>query len=364
MREFAKGLAMTRPPLTELSPRRIAIIKPSALGDIVHSLPVLTAIRERFSTAHITWVVNRAYASLLNGHPHLDAVLPYERGSRRDVSAAVVSVLRLGRRLHAERFDLVLDLQCLFRTGLMAAATGAVRRVGLSTAREGAAHFYTDIVPDEWSAHAVDRYWRVAAALGAGDGPKQFHVPLDPAAVAWTAEQLAGFPRPWLVVGVGARWLTKRWPPEHFAALVNATQQQFGGTAIFIGTPDEAELSRATIAACGYAGERLVDLSGHTTLPQLAAVLAAADVVLANDTGPLHLAAALGRPVVAPYTCTDARRHGPYTSMAGAVSTTVACRASYVRQCNHLSCMSELTPERLRDPLFEALSRCRLSQSA
>jgi ADP-heptose:LPS heptosyltransferase len=96
----------------------------------------------------------------------------------------------------------------------------------------------------------------------------------------------------------------------------------------------------------------------------LAAVLATVDVMLANDTGPLHLAAALGRPVVAPYTCTDPRRHGPYGSAAGAVSTNVACRASYVRKCDHLSCMSELTPDRLRGPLFEALSRCPLSRSA
>jgi heptosyltransferase-1 len=352
---------MARCPLTELNPRRVAIIKPSALGDIVHSLPVLSAVRGRFPTAHVTWVVNRAYAPLLHGHPDLDAVLPFQRGSRRDVPAAVLSVLRLGRQLRAEKFDLVLDLQCLFRTGLMACATGAARRVGLSTAREGAAHFYTDVVPDDWSSHAVDRYWRVALALGAGDGLKRFRVPLDSAAVAWADEQIAGRPRPWLVVGVGARWRTKRWPPEHFAALVNAAQRQFGGTAVFIGTPDEAPLSRATIDL--VAGPTL-DVSGRTTLPQLAAVLAAADVVLANDTGPLHLAAALGRPVVAPYTCTDAGRHGPYTSMAGAVSTTVACRASYIRNCDHLSCMSELTPDRLRGPLFEALSRCQLSRTA
>jgi ADP-heptose:LPS heptosyltransferase len=199
----------------------------------------------------------------------------------------------------------------------------------------------------------VDRYWRVAEALNAGDGPKRFTVPLDPAARAWADRQLAGRPRPWLMLGVGARWLTKRWPPEHFAALANAAQRQFGGTAVFIGAPDEAALARQTITR--LAGPSL-DLSGRTTLPQLAAVLARADVVLANDTGPLHLAAALGRPVVAPYTCTDVRLHGPYGSEAGAVATTVDCRASYVRRCDHLSCMKELTPDRLRGRLFEALS--------
>jgi heptosyltransferase-1 len=349
-----------RPPLATLDPRRIALIKPSALGDIVHALPVVAALRERYPTAHITWVVNRAYESLLRGHPDLDATLPFDRGARG--AGAVLTALRFARTLRQGKFDLVLDLQGLLRTALMTIATGAARRVGLSSAREGATHFYTDVVADDLSRHAVDRYWRMASELGAGDGPKRFRVPLDRAAVAWADRQLADLPRPWLIVGVGARWLTKRWPPEHFAALIDAARREFAGSAVFIGTGDDAALSRKSISL--LSGPTL-DLTGKTTLAQLAAVLAAADVVLANDTGPLHLAAALGRPVVAPYTCTDVARHGPYDAFAGAVATTVPCRASYVRKCGHLSCMAELTPDRLRGPLFEALSRCRhLSRSA
>jgi lipopolysaccharide heptosyltransferase I len=335
-------------------------MKPSALGDVVHALPVLSALRERFPTAHITWVVNRAYEPLLRNHPDLDATLPFDRGAAAAVAA--LSALRFAWTLRKARFDLVLDLQGLFRTGLMAAASGASRRVGLSTAREGASHFYTDIVADDRSLHAVDRNWRMAEALGAGGAPKQFRLTLDPAAVAWAERQLADLPRPWLAVGVGARWLTKRWPPAHFADLVRETQKEFGGTAIFVGSRDDIPLSQATKAL--LTGPTL-DLTGKSTLPQLAALLSAADVVLANDTGPLHLAAALGRPVVAPYTCTDVIRHGPYGSFAGAVATTVPCRASYVRRCGHLSCMAELTPDRLRGPLFEALSKCRpFSRSA
>jgi heptosyltransferase I len=358
----AKGIAIVPPsaPLNEIVPRRIAIIKPSALGDIVHALPVPSALRDRFPAAHITWVVNRAYEPLLRGHPDLDATLPFDRSARAAVAA--LSALRFARLLRNSRFDLVLDLQGLFRTGLMAAATGAARRLGLSTAREGAAHFYTDVVADDWSAHAVDRNWRMAVALGAGNSPKRFRLTLDPNAVTWADHQLAGCPRPWLVVGVGARWQTKRWPPEHFATLLRAAQAQFGGTAIFIGTRDDALLSRR---ATDLLNGLTFDLTGNTTLPQLAAVLANADVVLANDTGPLHLATALGRPVVAPYTCTDIARHGPYNASAGAISTTVSCRASYIRKCSHLSCMTELVPDRLRVPLFEALSQCRsLNQSA
>jgi lipopolysaccharide heptosyltransferase I len=336
-------------PLIDVTPRRIALIKPSALGDIIHALPVLNALRARFPVAHITWVVNRSYESLLRGHHALDATLPFERSATKSVG----QLLRFARRLRAGRFDLVIDLQGLLRTGLMTAVTGAARRVGLSSSREGASFFYTDVVPDDWNAHAVDRYWRVAAALRAGDGPKRFDVPIDPDALAWADCQLARLPRPWFVFAVGARWLTKRWPPEHFADLGTKAVRRAGGSAVFIGSGDEGLLSQR---CASLLPAPTLDLSGRTTLPHLAAILSRADVVLANDSGPLHLAAALGRPVVAPYTCTDVRRHGPYGATNGAVATTVACRASYVRRCDHLSCMSELTPERLWPRLAEVLS--------
>ncbi|MFO0807127.1 MAG: glycosyltransferase family 9 protein [Gemmataceae bacterium] len=347
---------MPRPPLTEIDARRIAVIKPSALGDIVHALPILPALRHRFPAAHVTWVVNRAYEPLLTGHPGLDATLAFDRGSlKRGVVAGARAALTFAKSLRAGEFDLVLDLQGLFRSGLMTAATRAPRRVGLSTAREGAAHFYTDVVPTPGldAAHAVDRCWRMAEALGVGHLPKTWHLPIDPAAAKWVDAELAPLPRPWLVFGVGARWLTKRWPPQHFAALARAAQERHGGSVVFIGTADEEPL--AVAAAADLSGP-VRHLSGRTTMPQVIAVLARADVVVANDTGPLHLAAALGRPVVAPYTCTAVRLHGPYGAERGTAETTVACRASYVRTCPHLSCMAELTPDRLRPKLFEALS--------
>src|SRR5262249_19002049 len=157
----------TRMSLSQLSPRRIALIKPSALGDIVHALPVLSALRSRFPAAHISWIVNRSYASLLDGHPDLDAVVAFDRhAARRNALAGAWEFTRFLRELWRQRFDLVLDLQGLLRTGVMALATGAPRRVGLAKAREGARWFYTDVVPapDLNAMHAVDRYWQMALA--------------------------------------------------------------------------------------------------------------------------------------------------------------------------------------------------------
>jgi lipopolysaccharide heptosyltransferase I len=350
--------AAKRLPLTEYPATRIALIKPSALGDIVQTLPVLTAVRRRYPHARISWLVNRAYEGLLRGHPDLDEVLPFDRGAtRHGLWRATVNYARFLRDFRARRFDLVIDLQGLLRSGVFAAASAAARRVGLGSAREGAVWFYTDVVPvaDFNAIHAVDRYWLVAEALGAGDGPKEFRLPIREPETQWVEEALRDCPRPWLAFGVGSRWVTKRWPPEHFAELARRAQEKFGGTVLFVGGGDEEPLGSQT-------GGRLAgawrNFSGRTTLPQLTALLARADVMVANDTGPLHLAAALGRPIVAPYTCTRVALNGPFGQAARAVETRVACAGSYVKKCPRLDCMTELTPDRLWPALESVLLRC------
>jgi lipopolysaccharide heptosyltransferase I len=352
--------------LTRLHARRIALLKPSALGDIIHALPVLTALRDRFPDARVTWVVNRAYESLLVGHPHLTDTLAFDRGAfKKSPGRAVTYSLWFANELRKRRFDLVIDLQGLLRSGLMCAATGAPVRVGFANAREGSRHFYTHRVPSPGldEAHAVERYWCVARAFGAGERPARPVIPVSEAERAAVTRELAMMPRPWLAFAVGSRWLTKRWPPAHFAELANRAQAAFGGSVLFVGVPDDTPLSREVAQRLRGPSR---DFTGRTTLPRLAALLAACDVVVSNDTGPLHLAAALGRPCVAPYTCTRAALHGPYGSFAGAVETGVVCRGSYLTNCpNGMACMPDLTPDKLWGPLSAALeSWVRNSRSA
>ncbi len=306
-------------PLDRMDARRIALIKPSALGDIVHSLPVLTALRVRFPSARITWVVNSAYEPLITDHPDLTDTLAFDRG------AFTKGVW------HATRYAMDFAANCAAGSSISSStckgssAPGScvwrpVRAgaIGFANAREGSRYAYTHRirVPDADRIHAVDRYWRVAEALGAGDVPKRFHVPLDPAEVNAAREELADLPRPWIAVAVGAKWVTKRWPTAHFAELLSRAQTHFGGTCVFVGTGDDTALSQEVIAQPSRV--RRSTLTGKTSLPRLAALLSLSDVMLGNDTGPLHLAAALGRPCVAPYTCTRVALHGPYTSRAAA----------------------------------------------
>ena len=310
-------------------PRRILIVKPSALGDIVHGLPVLRLLRRRWPGARIAWLVNAGFAGLLAGHPDLDEVIVFER--RR-----LGSIPALARRLAGGGFDLALDLQGLFRSGWLAWQTGAAVRVGFAAAREGAGAFYTDSVPDRGeNRHAVERNLDAAEALGCGRGPVEFDLGMSDVDQA-SADALvpAG---PFAALLPGTNWATKRWPAEHFAALVGPLRDRFGLASVVAGAADAAALPGA------------VDLIGRTSLKQLVAVLGRASLVVANDSGPMHLAAALGRPLVVPFGPTHPARTGPYGRPECVLRLDLPCAPCYARSCVHQSCLRWLSPSAVLD---------------
>ena len=188
---------MTESPsrLARLEPSRVCIIKPSSMGDVVHALPILAALRQRWPSAHLAWIVNRPFREVLEGHPALDELIVHDRSARRGDLFGIGGTARLFRRLALGRFDLTIDLQGLLRSALMTAATRAGVRVGLADAREGARWFYTDFVDaSRLRVHAVDRIRRVAAAFGASIAEPRFDLPIG-------GENLRHGPgRPWAPV--------------------------------------------------------------------------------------------------------------------------------------------------------------------
>jgi len=333
--------------------RRIAIVKPSALGDVVQSLPILAAMRNRFPKARISWVVNAAYAPLLQPISLLDEVIAFDRGAAtRSAVRGAVYVGRFLNLLREKRFDFVVDLQGLLRTGAFTLATGAHRRWGLASAREGSRFACNRVIDDvSGSQGAVDRYWRIAEALGVGESPKQFPLEISAAERNEALTALAGLPRPWIAVQPGARWSTKRWPAASFAAAMQSTIDRVGGSAVVLGSKDELDV--ATDAAARIRGPVRL-LAGKTSLRLLAAVLEHCDATLTNDTGPMHLSAAVGTPTTAVFTCTSPSRAGPFGEGHQIVQTNVACRESYLRRCDSMKCMTEVT----EDCVAEALIRC------
>ena len=318
-------------------PKRILIVKPSALGDIVHTLPFLYLLRQRFPNAHIAWLVVPAFASLLEGHPLLNDVIRFDRRGIanwwRDLAAAS-KLLKFSTDLRRQRFDLVIDLQGLLRSGWIAWQTRAPVRVGFDYAREGGAHFYTHRVPTRThEKHATERYLDIAEALGCGRGPIVFDFGVE-RIDRLAAADLTGQSEKYAVLLPGTNWATKRWPEEYFAQLVQPLREEFGLDVFIAGANDVAPIRF----------EGATNLAGRTTLRQLAALLDRASLVFANDSGPMHVAAALGRPLVAIYGPTNPVRTGPYLREDAVLQLDLPCRPCYSRTCVHQSCMRWLTP--------------------
>ena len=336
----------SRPDLATVEPERVCIIKPSAMGDILHALPILPGLRARWPSAHLAWVVSRPFAELLEGHPDLDETLVFYRGRKGWDRDKLLGMPDLLGRLRRSRFDLTIDLQGLFRSALMVAAAGSKIRVGMADAREGSRWLYTHrIDAPRLGLHAVDRVLRVIRALGGDGRSAQFRLPISDEAQQWAAAAVAGLPGPRIVLNVGARWATKRWPPAHFAAIGRMAYERYGAGLIAVGSAADRPLVDELIAHLG--DTPVLDLCGRTRLIQFAALAQQVDLVVSNDTGPLHLAAAAGARVVGIYTCTSPELTGPYGDRAITVRTGVACAASLRKSCGHLSCMSELQPARV-----------------
>lgn len=336
--------------------RKICLIKPSALGDIVQTLPLLSVLRERFPHAEISWVVNQSFQNLLEGHQHLSQIIPFNRqGGMKDW-------FQLLKQLRRENFDLVFDLQGLARTAVMTAATGSPKRIGMETARELSWLACHDLIPETTkSVPAHARMWRVAEILGMGHSRRETIIPIGARDYEVVQKKLAPLKSPFIAIHAGAQWVTKRWPVENFASVATQAMLMHNVSVVILGGPDEKPLAHQLerqIRNQRSAGQ-ILDLTGQTTLKQLAAVLKQSELLISNDSGPMHLAAGLGVPLVGVFTSTNAERSGPPPSeMRQLVSTTVSCRGCYKKKCplsgeQHLACLRELET----DPVWNAIHR-------
>lgn len=336
--------------------QRILIIKPSSLGDVVHALPVLAGLRQAYPHAHIAWLIGNSFAPLLENHPLLDEVIPFDRrryGRMLQSPRILIEFFGFVRQLRRRHFDLVLDLQGLFRSGFLAYASGARRRVGFADAREFAWLFYTQRIacartPPNIATpntHAVDRNLNLARVLGLPVDPPTFPLGLRTEELDSARKLLAtAAGRPldhFTAVIPGARWDTKRWRADRLAKLIERLAAERLPPAILLGSPDDRAFANQILAT----GQTpVIDLVGRTSLRQLSALLALADLVICHDSGPMHIAAALDRPLVAIFGPTNPTRTGPYGPSSRVVALPLPCAPCYRRQCplGHHNCMQQL----------------------
>lgn len=296
--------------------KNILIIKPSSLGDIVLALPALTALRRSFTSSRISWLVRPEFAALLENHPHLDEIIPFERkflGKAWFHPGAFGALVSLTRRLRNDRFDAVFDLQGLFRTASLAWLSGCKKRFGRADAREFAHIFYTDKVPQGVDcAHLVDYYLEIIAAAGAGEISVEFIVPQEPAAAESILRLLANHgiaSNSYAVLVPGSAHRDKCWPTERFAEVADRIATQFGLSIVATGTGPEAPVVERLSKKSNVP---ITNLAGQTSLSELMALLRGAKLVVSNDTGPGHIAAASGVPLVLMFGRSNPLRVAPY----------------------------------------------------
>lgn len=353
---------------------KILIIKPSALGDILHSLAVVGAIKKEYPDIRIGWVVNRDYAALLEQHPLIDTVYVFDRkkwGKLRYMGATLREFPAFMRSIRNEKYDYVIDLQGLFRSGLVTAFSGARLKIGLSDAREGSRLAYSHVITvHDKKRHAVDRYLKTV---------NYFEIQCDDCItfpVYWSkhdekrVDELCrqnGLTNGSLVIGLNpnARWGSKCWPEEHFAQLGDMLYEKLKAKVVFVGSPADRQTAEAIVSAMKH---RPVDAVGQTSLLELGALLKRMECLVTNDSGPMHMAVAVGTPVVALFGPTDPQKTGPYGNGHAVIQKNLSCAACMRRSCMTRKCMSDISVdevfEHVRTLLSEKKNRPQTSAKA
>ena len=309
---------------------KLLILKPSSLGDVIHALPVLRLIKRQRPNWQVHWWIAQSLAPLLENDPDLAAVHPFQRRGWGTPAGLARGVQQLGQ-LHRERFDVVLDLQGLARSAAFSWIARAGLTIGLHQHREGAAAAYDVAVerPNP-NTHAVDWCRAVLPHLGLENNDDFEWMPRRDCALPEGCKGKEGGQR-WLALCPGARWENKRWPMESFETLTrNLLMEQSDLRVVVLGGKEDAALG----ARLGAIGARCLDKTGQTTLPEMVEWIRASEAMVTNDTGPMHVAAALGKPVVALFGPTDPRRTGPYHARGSVLQATdMDCVPCLSRNC-------------------------------
>lgn len=287
---------------------RVCIVMMSAVGDAVHVLPVLTALKRANPAMRVTWVLQPGPASLVRGHPDVDEILLFDR------SAGLRGFLDIRRELRARQFDLVLNLQVYLKAGIITGFTRAPVKLGFDKARARDANwlFTTHQVHARAMQHVQDQYFEFLEWLGVSHEPVTWNLgPWDEAERTWQRDFLARFDRPIAPIVVATSKPQKDWLPERWAEVCDALDRDFGLQPVLVGARSPREL-HAEHVILERAHARPYSALGQGGLRGLVGILDAAALVLSPDTGPLHISVALDTPVVSLIGYSNPKRVGPY----------------------------------------------------
>lgn len=333
---------------------RVLIVRLSALGDVIHGLPVACALRAAMPEATIGWVVEGRNGDLLEGHPAIDHLIRAPRKWLKSPRA----VLELRRRLRELRFDVTIDLQCLTKSAIAARLSGAKRRLGKAGehGRELSQWFHNELV-DVGGTHVIDHYLEMLRPLGIVAPEVRFDVPER----ADERRHAVGFLQreslsagKFAVLNPGAGWPSKLWPAERYGAVARRLREEQGLASVAVwGGAAERPLAEAIVAASDGAAK----LAPPTTVLELAALCRRAALFLGSDTGPMHLAVAVGTPTISLHGPSVADWCGAYGPQNVRLQVASAERMANAMRSADDSAMREITVDMATEACAELLKR-------
>jgi heptosyltransferase I len=303
---------------------RFLIVRLGSLGDVVHAIPAAAALRARFPEARIDWLVDPRYVPLLDMVRGIDSRVPVD--TRR-----VGATLRIARDLRGVGYNAVIDLQGLLKSAVLARAAGGERTIGFPREhlREPMARaFYTDTPDPRAAEHVIFKNLALLEPLGLREARVEFPLDIPHSSIADQVRSRFGG-APYALINPGAAWPNKRWLPARFGALAEFVRERFGVRSVVLWGPGEEARAQEVVTASSGAAE----IAPPTSIPDLFALAKHARLMLSGDTGPLHIAAAVGTPVVALFGPTRAVRNGPWAPRDIVVARTEGCGCLYERRC-------------------------------
>lgn len=336
-----------------MTPENILLIRLSSIGDVLHCTPVAQALREYYPKAKISWIVGEKSQDILHGNPYLDKIIVWQREQwekelRKGAWLKSLENFRfLKQQLKIDQYDLTIDMQGLLLTGLIGWCSGAPMRIGFAKAREGSPLFYTHKVhAAQTRKQVVKHYLQLLGPLAIKNYDMQMVMPIarehhEFAEGVFARYDIAGDQKV-VVLNPSTSWTTKCWPAVYFSKLANLLQDKANAEIIILGGPGDIPLVEKIVSGIS---RPVINLAGRTSLKELAAVVQKSHLFIGGDTGPLHIAAAVGTPTISLFGPTDPRIYAPLGKKHMAIVTDVVCRNCHKRTCKNFICMDRIRPE-------------------
>ena len=321
--------------------KKFLIVRLGSLGDVIHGIPTAAALRSRFPDAHIDWLVDPRYVELLELVECIDRPIAFDPRDLRFGGGDALSVLKSLRAVH---YDAVVDLQGLLKSAVLGRLVGAGQTIGFPRAhlREPLARlFYTDAPDPGTVSHVIDKNLALLRSLDVSDHTVHFPLRIPRTNTVTSVIDTCGQDG-YAILNPGAAWPNKRWSAKKFGAVAASIRDEHGWRSVVLWGPGEQALA-ASVAA---ASDGAADVAPSTTIADLVGLARAAKLMVSGDTGPLHIAGAVGTPIVALFGPTSPERNGPWAARDVSLSRVATCSCRYERRCRRAApCIEDITPE-------------------